>query len=417
MAGATTEGPHAVATQPLWRNRDLVCLVSGNVVNDVGDWMLSVALPVFVYLETGSGIATAALYLIELVVGVTLGPIGGALVDRWNLRTTLVVTNLLQIIALTPLLAVSSERLWPAFVVAAAQDVIRQVNNPAGFAVLPLVVGTEQVVQANAAASTGGSLARLLGAPLGGIAVATGGLTAVAIADAATFAVAALASWLLSRAATSRTEPADDSDGSGHSVRAGVRAIGSNRALATLVAIQGLAHVAFGAFPVLFVAFVADYLDGGGTEVGVIRGSAAFGGIVSGLVIARYGKHWPASVLMVGGYLLFGVVGLGFVNAPSFTTAMWIYIVLFALSGFPNVTSSVGTQSTMHQLCPPDVLGRLSGLTSAATAIGFGGGAIAAGLLLEVASARVLFNAQVACYALCGVIGYVGVLRPMRRPC
>lgn len=412
MAG-TTDGTGA-ATPSLRRNRDAVCLITGNVVNDVGDWMLAVALPVFVYLETRSGVATAALYLIELVVGVTLGPIGGALVDRWNLRATLVATNVLQVVALLPLLAVTSERLWPAFVVAIAQDAIRQVNNPAGFAVLPLVVGDEQLVPANAAASTGGSLARLVGAPLGGIAVATGGLTAVIVADAATFAVGAVTSWMLSRAATTRPN-SENGDEPSPSVRAGIRAVRGHRVLPTLLAIQALAHVAYGAFPVLFIAFIADHLDGGGAEVGVIRGSAALGGIVSGLIIARFGTQWSASALMVGGYLLFGIVGLGFVNAPAFTTTLWIYILLFALSGFPNVTSDVGTRATMQQLCPRDVLGRLSGLTSAATAIGFGAGAILAGLLLEVTSARVLFNAQVACYAACGVIGYFGVLRPSRR--
>ena len=102
----------------------------------------------------------------------------------------------------------------------------------------------------------------------------------------------------------------------------------------------------------MFIAFVADYLSGGGTEVGVIRGSAAFGGIVSGLIIARFADGWDAPTVMVGGYALFFVVGLGFVNAPSFTTTLWVYVVLFGLSGFPNVTSQVGTSATLQQLAP-----------------------------------------------------------------
>lgn len=50
----------------------------GGTVNNIGDWMLAVALPVYVYVETGSGLATAAVFLIEPVIGVGLGPIGGS---------------------------------------------------------------------------------------------------------------------------------------------------------------------------------------------------------------------------------------------------------------------------------------------------------------------------------------------------
>lgn len=405
-----------IAVQSPWRNRDLVLVLVGGTVNNVGDWMLAVALPVYVYVETGSGLATAAMFLIELVIGVGLGPIGGSLVDRWNLRATLVVTNALQAVALLPLLAVTSSRLWPAFVVAALQSLIQQVNNPASFALVPRLVVDEQLVQVNAALSSGGSLARLVGAPLGGIAVATGGLGAVVVADAVTFAIGGVSAWLIRSAAVRRSAVRADLDvESDASVRAGLRLVRVSPQLGAMFAVQAVVSVAFGAFNVVFIAFVADYLDGGGTEVGLIRGSAAFGGIVSGLVIARFARRWDAPVVMVGGYALFFVIGLGFVNAPTFTTTLWIYVLLFGLTGFPNVASQVGMSSTFQQLAPREALGRLAGFSGAVAALGSGIGAIGSGALLELTTARVLFNAQTSCMAVCAVIGYLGVLRPQRR--
>jgi MFS family permease len=406
----------STAMKSPWRNRDLVLVLVGGTVNNVGDWMLAVALPVYVYVETKSGLATAAVFLIELVVGVGLGPIGGSVADRWNLRATLVVTNALQAVALLPLLAVTPSRLWPVFVVAALQALIQQVNDPASFALVPRLVVDEQLVRVNAALSSGGSLARLIGAPLGGIAVATRGLGAVVVADAATFAIGALSAWLIRSAAVRRSAVRlDGSEQADPSVRAGLRLVRASSQLGAMLGVQGVVHLAFGAFSVVFVAFVADYLHGGGTEVGVIRGSAAFGGIVSGLVIARFAHRWDAPLVMVAGYALFFVIGLGFVNAPSFTTTLWIYVVLFALSGFPNVTSQVGTSATLQQLAPREALGRLSGLSGAVAALGSGIGSIGTGALLELTTARVLFNAQTSCMAVCAVIGYVGVLRPRRR--
>ena len=275
-----------------------------------------------------------------------------------------------------------------AFVVVGVQALIRQVNDPASFSVVPRLVGDDQLVRVNAVLSSGGSLARLVGAPLGGIAVATGGLTAVVVVDVATFAIGGASAWLIRSDAVRRSavddgDRTDDSDDVDTSVRAGLRIVQESGQLMAMLGVQGVVNLAFGAFNVVFVAFVADYLDGGGTEVGLIRGSAAFGGIVSGLVIARFAQRWDPPLVMVAGYSLFFVVGIAFVNAPSFTTTLWIYIVLFGLTGFPNVTSQVGTSATLQQLAPRDAIGRMSGLSGAMAALGAGVGSIGTGALLE----------------------------------
>lgn len=88
--------------------------------------LLAVALPAFVYAETGSGRSTAAIVVVELMIGIGLGSYGGSLADRWDLRRAVVATNVLQAIALLPLLAVTEDRLWPAFVVAALQGCFKR---------------------------------------------------------------------------------------------------------------------------------------------------------------------------------------------------------------------------------------------------------------------------------------------------
>jgi MFS family permease len=104
----------------VWRDRNFRLVLGGGFVNNVGDWLLAVALPAFVYSETRSGRSTAAIVIIELLIGICFGPYGGGLADRWDLRRTIIGTNLLQAVTLLPLLTVTPERIWPAFVVAAA---------------------------------------------------------------------------------------------------------------------------------------------------------------------------------------------------------------------------------------------------------------------------------------------------------
>ncbi len=98
-------------------------------------------------------------------------PLGGSLVDRWNLRRCLIATNLAQAVMLLPLLAVRPDRIWPAYVAVIGQALLTQLNNPANVALIPRVVEREQLTAANAALAASTSLARLVGAPLGGLLV------------------------------------------------------------------------------------------------------------------------------------------------------------------------------------------------------------------------------------------------------
>ena len=73
---------------------------------------------------------------------------------------------------LLPLLAVQPDRVWPAYVAVVGQALLTQLNNPANVALIPRVVAREQLTAANAALAASTSLARLVGAPLGGLLVA-----------------------------------------------------------------------------------------------------------------------------------------------------------------------------------------------------------------------------------------------------
>jgi hypothetical protein len=68
----------------VWKNRNFRLVLIGGLVNNIGDWLLAVALPAFVYTQTGSGRSTAAIVVVELAVGIAFRADGGAHADRWD---------------------------------------------------------------------------------------------------------------------------------------------------------------------------------------------------------------------------------------------------------------------------------------------------------------------------------------------
>ncbi len=397
------------ATGSLCRQRDFRLAWSAGFVNDTGDWVLLVALPVFVFVETGSGSATALLFVCQLLVGAVIGPFGGVVVDRSNLRRCLIATNSAQAVGVLPLFAVTEHRIWPAYVVVVTQAVIAQVNNPANVALVPRVVGPDQLTEANAALAASASLARLLGSPLGGLLIAWRGLGPIVMIDAASFAsVAASLSFLRADTAPRPGAGVDRRAGA----RAGFRAVRSDPPLARLLSIHGVAQIAQGGFVVLFVAFMVDVLGDDGTGLGLVRGTMAVGALAGSLIIGRLARHLDPSMLYSAGLVGMGVVSALFWNAPSVSTALVVSVVLFALSGIPGSAMSVGLFTTIHRRSPADSIGRIVGLLGTAEAIGSAIGAITAGALIDHVPLRPLLDAQAAIYLSAGILAAVFIARP-----
>ena len=176
----------------LWR-RNFGLLWWGGLISMLGDWMLMIGLPIYVFQLSNSTLATGLVLITQVVPRILLGSLAGVLVDRWDRKRTMVIANILLAIGLLPLLLVQSQgQLWIVYIVTFIQSIIRQFFGPAEGALLPTLVGEEDLLQANALNAMNNNLARLLGPPLGGFAAALLGLSAFALVDALTFVVAAL---------------------------------------------------------------------------------------------------------------------------------------------------------------------------------------------------------------------------------
>ena len=398
-----------------WARRDFRLIWGGGVVNDTGDWLLMVALPVYVLTETGSGVATALLFIAQLAPAVLLGTFVGNLVDRWDLRRTVVVTNVAQAVALLPLLAVTADRTWPVFVVTVAQGVLTRANNPANAALLVRVVADGELPAANAARAMGESVARLVGSPLGGIIVAVGGLPAVVVVDGLSFLVVAAATAAVRTEARALRRDGDDPAGGG-GTRAGLAVLRRTRPLPALFATTTISQVAQGMFVVLFLAFVVRRLGGDGADVGIIRGMQAVGGIAGGVLLARVGgRTAPATLIGLG---FGGMAAWGFVtwNLPALTTATPVYAAVMALVGPAAIACSVGLTTAVQRASPPAYLGLCVGTLETGAAAGQAAGAVAAGVLLDRVSLSVLLDTQATIYALVAVFGWWSTRRALPAP-
>jgi Na+/melibiose symporter-like transporter len=366
-------------------------------ISESGDWVLLVALPVFVYQLTGSAAATATTFVVALLPGLALSPVSGVLADRVDRRRLMLAVSLAQAAALLPLLAVhDAGDLLIVNAVTAVQAALAALFEPAKNALLPTLVAREDVTAANGLVGLNSNLARLIGASLGGALLGFTGLPGVLAADVASYVLAAA---LLVRPLGDAAAPR------GHMpiLRAwleGLREIRDRRPLRTTAGIAGLMALSQGIFVVLFVVFVTDRLGGGEAETGLLRGVQAVGGIAGGALAGLLARRVASNRLLALALLAFGAVAAIGWNGPHVTTAIGFYLVTFAIVGAPGVIAVAGLLSVLQLHSAEALRGRV--MSSFQTLMdGFQAlGMVLAGALVAPLGLGVMLDVQAGLYVL-----------------
>jgi MFS family permease len=384
-------------------------------VSEAGDWLLLVGLPVYVLQVTGSNLVTSLVFLLGLLPTLVIGPLSGVLVDRWDRRRLMVGVSLLQAAGLLPLLLVRGpDDLWLIYVVTAVEAALGALIEPARAAIVADIVPRDELVSAGGLMALTANLARLVGGPLGGLAVEVGGLAAIVAADAVTFLVAAL---LMARPFVKTRDRANAAVGAApagadvpthpgfvRQLLDGFAEVRADRRLVGVLAVATLASVAQGIFVVLFVVFVIDRLGGGGAEVGLLRGVQAIGGLAGGLVLGVLGRRLLPHRLVSVSIVAFGLVDLAIWNAPMLTTALPVFVGLFIAAGVPGIVSWTALSAYVQQIVPERLLGRVFSLVFMVGGAGQAAGMLIAGLLPGVVGLMPVLNGQALLYVVAGLL-------------
>ena len=411
-------------------------LWSAVVVSQAGDWLLFIALPLWVLHRSGSALATSGVFLAELVPAVVAGIAGGPLIDRFGHRLLAGLTAA-QAVVLLPLLWIAPGEVWVVYGVAGAQAALTSITTPAQQALVPALVGPAQRTRANGLVEAAGNVARLAGSPLGGALLPVVGLSGLVAGDAVSFVIAAAllagcrpipapepapvppagpAAPVPPAAPAAPAAPMAEGDGGPGGIRAGWRAARRSPMLRAGVAVSAVTGMAQGLFLVLFVLFVVRSLHAGDGVVGMLRGVQAIGGVTGGIVVAAVAARVGNRRLTVWGLALFGAISLLNWDSPAFTLAPAWYALLFILVGIPGTAFVTGMLSEVQTVCPPAVLGRVLSLAGVAEAAGQGAGVMAAGAIGAVVPLGVLLNAQGCLYLTAAVVAAAGFRAARRTP-
>jgi MFS family permease len=287
----------ATAT-PLRRNRDYTLLWVGQSLSGIGSSASFVAYPLLVLALTGSparaGIVGAANWLPYVLFQLW----AGALVDRWDKRTTMLVCSGLNAVAVASVAVayfVGALTFWQLVAVAFLDRTLTTFFSPAEISALGRVVPASQLPEAVGRNDAREHIATLLGPPLGG---ALFGVSAAApfVVDAASYA----ASFVATSALQTRLDPAPGDQAAGRErVLDGVRFIWHVPFLrASLLQAAGT-NLTWSALNLTLVVVARDR-GASGAEIGVMFALLGVGGLIGSAMSRRLLARFSLPQIVLG---------------------------------------------------------------------------------------------------------------------
>ena len=342
---------------PLRRNRDFTLLWSSQVISTVGTRVTSVAYPLLVLLLTGSPALAGVVGFAQTLPFLLLYLPGGAWVDRWDRRRTMVVCEVGRMVALGSIAVtavvggIHAVTIAQLVAVAFVEGSLFVLFDLAEGAALPRLVPAGQLPTAVAWNQARTQGADLVGQPLGGL--------LFAIAPALPFAVDSV-SYLVSGGAVAaiRTrlqgERAATADRLRTRIAEGVRFVRRSAFLREMVVIVGWMNLVFnGTFLVLIVR--AQRLGGSPGQIGLMLAAYGLGGILGAIAAPALQRRLPGRVVLVTIAWLWTALGIALAFAPSL---VWLAVLVFVLNLF-GAPYNVVIGARLYQLVPEEIFGRV----------------------------------------------------------
>lgn len=350
----------------LWRDTDFLKLWCGETISQVGSHVSVLVLPLIAIITLHAspeqvGILTAVQFapylLVTLFVGVWL--------DNHRRRPTLLISNIgrFVLLGLIPLLHFTGTLNIPLLcVIVFLVGTLNALFDVAYLVYLPSLVDSRQLVDANAKLEGVYSVAQVGGPGLGGLLVQAFTAPVAILADAISYAVAAL-----SVATIRKPEPEPPPRAAAESVAgallSGLRMVFRHPLLRPVTVQAAWFNLFEQAGMTIILIYAVRELRLSPGLIGAIIAVGSIGGLIGAVVAERFGRR-----VGLGRGLIISIAlsSLGLVAVPiasgSLVAVTLILIAGFAVYGLGMATFNVFSLSLRTAACPPVMLARMTAI-------------------------------------------------------
>ena len=319
-----------------WKTR-FFTIWGGQAISIIGSQLVQFALIWYLTVQTGSATVLATASLVGLLPNVILGPFIGTLVDRWDRRRIMLVSDTvitLVTIGLAVLFALDAVEVWHIYVALFIRALFGSFHTNAMTASTSLMVPVEHLTRIQGINQMLNGGLNVISAPLGALLLGVLPMQGILAIDvfSALFAIVPLLFTRIPQPDrhTGITED-EGQETIWQGVKSGLRYVISWPGLLIVslmtVGINFTIIPAFSLMPLL----VKEYFGGSAIHLGWVESAMGIGMFVGGAVLGAWGGFKRNIVTSMLGLMGMGLGTLVFAVAPS--TALWLAVIGSLLVG------------------------------------------------------------------------------------
>lgn len=329
----------------------------GQVVSFIGSGLTSFALGVQVYQTTGSITRFALISLFTVLPGVILGPLAGALTDRWDRRKAMILSDIgggVSTLAIVLLVVGNRLELWHIYLAVFMSGIFDALRMPALSAATTQLVPKEQFGRANGLLQIVQVGQFLISPVLAGALVGTIGLQSVILIDLMTF-LFAIFTLLMIRIPRPETT-VEGQAGKGSLMREAVYGwtyITARTGLFALMVLFAISNFTTEMSLVLFTPLFLSFASP--AALGTALSLAGVGYLAGSILMSVWGGGKRRINTVIGSMLVLGLF-MAFIGLRASIPIITICIFMTAFSS-PIIVSA--SQTIWQSKVAPDVQGRV----------------------------------------------------------
>lgn len=339
----------------VFRFRDYRAFIICRFLWTLGLQVQNVAIAWLVYLVTNDPFSLGLIGLCAFIPSVPLSLVTGPAADRYDRRWIIILSCALMTVCAVALLLLllngwlAPGRMVPVYAAIILVGSARAFANPAGQALMSVLVPDEEFPSAVAWNNSTNQMASVSGPALGGLLVAFGH-TIPFIVSAACFAVAMIFAYVIK----ARPPRAEKIRATWSVIVAGYKFIWTRPVILGAITLD-LVAVLLGGATALLPVFAKDIFMTDAWGVGVLRSMSSVGSIIAALVLANYPLRTHVGRTMFFCVIVFGLCTIGFGLSTNIVMAGAFLLVLGAV----DMVSVVIRQSLIQIETPNEMRGRV----------------------------------------------------------
>ena len=384
-------------------------LWAAQVVSVFGDFLAIFAVLSYVSFNLHASAAQVTLISVSFMIPfAVIGPVAGVFVDRWNVKRTMIASDLIR--AALALALVVAGSLGQIYAILFLLSVVSTFFVPAQSVTLRTIVPKEGLLAANALVQQAFQVMRIISPALAGAMVGWFGASSCYYLDTATFLFSAsmIATLVIARVPVVPSKDSHPLKSVLNDLLEGIKFIFTHPTISFVILAMAAGMFAVSCFGPLIAVYVRDELQATSLAFGIINSLIGVGMIAGTLVLSRFAKTVSKTHLALWGLFTMG----------AFVVVMAAFKTIAAASagmlglGVGVIFVIVAAQTLMQGQTPIELIGRVSGSFMAVLSLAQLVGLVISGSLAQTLGIRNLFYASAAMLFVITALGYFRLPQP-----